>query len=49
MGSYLTYETACLLKSKYNIEPSHMFVSGASSVHVSKPISGFKVDIRSFY
>lgn len=34
LGALLTYEAACLLKSKYDMEPVHVFVSGASAPHV---------------
>lgn len=36
LGALLTYEAACLLKSRYNMEPAHIFVSGASAPHSEK-------------
>lgn len=34
-GSLLSFEVARKLKSKYNIEPYKMFISGTSPAHVS--------------
>ncbi|XP_045205154.2 S-acyl fatty acid synthase thioesterase, medium chain-like [Mercenaria mercenaria] len=36
LGALLTYEAACHLKSKYNMEPVHIFLSGASAPHSEK-------------
>lgn len=47
LGGLLTYEAACLLKSRYNMEPAHLFVSGVSAPHSEKRKQS-TVDIKNY-